>query len=114
MPDSEGIWARRPGFDSQHGKEISFFTASRLVLGPTQLPIKCVPGEFLSRIKRLGRNNHHSYPSSAEVKNGGDIPPLSHTSSWNGAKLLVQIHNFIFCTLTPEESHLSVALRSSR
>jgi hypothetical protein len=35
-------------------------------------------------IKRPGREANHS-PSSAEVKNGGATPPLSHTPSWRGA-----------------------------
>jgi hypothetical protein len=32
-------------------------------------------------LKRLGREADHSPLSSAEVKNGGTIPPLAHTSS---------------------------------
>jgi hypothetical protein len=31
---------------------------------------------------RLGRGTDHSLPSSAEVKNGGVMRPLPHTSSW--------------------------------
>jgi hypothetical protein len=38
-----------------------------------------------SGIKRLARDADHSPPSSAEVENGGAIPPLPHTSSWHGA-----------------------------
>jgi hypothetical protein len=34
------------------------------------------------RLERLGREADHSPPSSAEVKNGGAIPPLPHMSSW--------------------------------
>jgi hypothetical protein len=30
---------------------------------------------------------NHSLPFSAEVKNGGAIPPLFHTSSWRGVSL---------------------------
>jgi hypothetical protein len=40
-------------------------------------------------VKRLRREADHSPPSSAEVKNGGSIPPLPHTSSWRGASLLI-------------------------
>jgi hypothetical protein len=36
-------------------------------------------------VKRISHEAHHSPPSSAEVKNRGAIPPLSHTSSWHSA-----------------------------
>jgi hypothetical protein len=36
--------------------------------------------------KRQEREVHHSTPSSADVKNGGTIPPL-HMSSWHSAQL---------------------------
>jgi hypothetical protein len=36
------------------------------------------------RVKRPGREADHSPPSSAEVKNGDAIPPLTHMSSWYG------------------------------
>jgi hypothetical protein len=35
--------------------------------------------------KAAGREADHSPPSSADVKNGGAIPPLPHMSSWHGA-----------------------------
>jgi hypothetical protein len=42
--------------------------------------------ELFSRgVKRLGREADHSSPSSAEIKNDGAIPPLTHTYSWLGA-----------------------------
>jgi hypothetical protein len=34
--------------------------------------------------KRPGREADHPPPASAEVKNGGTIPPLPHKSSWRG------------------------------
>lgn len=37
-------------------------------------------GVCFSRVKRLGRETDHSHLSSAEVKNGGDIPSLPHMS----------------------------------
>jgi hypothetical protein len=37
------------------------------------------------RLKGLGLEADHSPPFSAEVENGGAIPPLSHTVSWRGA-----------------------------
>jgi hypothetical protein len=69
-------------FDSLKGKEIVLLTtASRQALGTTQPPIQWVPG-----VKRQGREaDGHSPSFSAEVKNGGAIPPLPHTSSWHGA-----------------------------
>jgi hypothetical protein len=36
-------------------------------------------------VKRPEREADHSPPSSAEVKNGGAIPPLPHMYSWHGA-----------------------------
>jgi hypothetical protein len=47
----------------------SFVTASRLVLGPTPRPIKCVPGAPSLEVRRSGREAEHSASSSAEVKN---------------------------------------------
>jgi hypothetical protein len=36
-------------------------------------------------ITRQRREADHSPPSSTDVKNGGAIPILRHTSSWRGA-----------------------------
>jgi hypothetical protein len=52
----------------------------RLALGITQFPIQWVPGAISLGTKLQGRENEHSPPSSAEVKKGGAIPPLHHTS----------------------------------
>jgi hypothetical protein len=46
-----------------------FTTGSRLALGPTQPPIRCVPGALSLAVKLSGRENDHSPPSSAEIKN---------------------------------------------
>jgi hypothetical protein len=34
-------------------------------------------------VKLLGHEVDHSPPSTAEVKNGGAIPPISHMASWH-------------------------------
>jgi hypothetical protein len=41
--------------------------ASRTALGPTQ-PIQWIPGALSLGVKRPGREDNHSPPSSAEVK----------------------------------------------
>jgi hypothetical protein len=61
--------AGRSGFDSRRGVRIFLFTtASITALGPTQPPIRCVPGALSLRVRRPGREADHSHPSSAEVK----------------------------------------------
>jgi hypothetical protein len=81
----DGLRAGRPGFNSWQGKIFLFLTASRSALGPTQPPIQLVPGAISPGVKQPGRKADHSPPSSAEVNNGGDIPPLPHMSSWHSA-----------------------------
>jgi hypothetical protein len=44
-----------------------------------------VPGLFPWGVKQQGLEADHSPPTSAEVKNGGPIPRLPHTSSWRGS-----------------------------
>jgi hypothetical protein len=57
------------GFDSRRGLGIfQFTTASRTVLGSTQIPIQWVSGALSLVVKRPGREADHSPPSSAEVK----------------------------------------------
>jgi hypothetical protein len=53
---------------------------SGLALGPNQPPIQWVPGVISLGVKQLGCEADHSPPSSAEIKNGGAIPPLPHTA----------------------------------
>jgi hypothetical protein len=53
-----------------------FFTALTLALGQTQPPIQWVPGAGSLEVKRPGGETDHSPAFSAEVKNGGPIPPL--------------------------------------
>jgi hypothetical protein len=67
------------------GKEIFlYFTASRPILRPTQPPVQPVPGAHSPGVKQPGHEADHSPPFSAEVKNGGAIPPLHDTSLWHG------------------------------
>jgi hypothetical protein len=49
---------------------------------PSLLPIQWVPGALSPGVKRKGREAGHSPPSSAEVKNGGAIPPVPNMPSW--------------------------------
>jgi hypothetical protein len=53
--------------------------------GPLIPPIQWVSGPLSLGVKRQGCESDHSPPYSAKVKNGGAIPPLSHTSSLCGA-----------------------------
>jgi hypothetical protein len=74
------------GQDLVPGRGKLFFSiVCGLALGPTQRPTQWVPGVLSRGVKRRGREADCSPPSSAEVKNGGAIPPLPHISSWHGA-----------------------------
>jgi hypothetical protein len=48
-------------------------------------PIKWVLVAVSPGVAQQEREGDHSSPSSAEVKNGGAVLPLPHTSSWRGA-----------------------------
>jgi hypothetical protein len=66
---SAGLRVGRSGFDSRRGLRIFVFTtASKTALGPTQLPIRWVPGALSLGVMRPGREADHSPPSSSEVK----------------------------------------------
>jgi hypothetical protein len=72
------------GLDSQgtipgRSKVFFFFIASRLALRPG------TKGLFLLGVEWQGHEADHSPPSSAEVKNGGAIPPFLHMLSWHDA-----------------------------
>jgi hypothetical protein len=51
----------------------------------TQPSIQMILGAFSLGVKRQGNEADHAPPSSAEVTNGGVIPPHTHTSSWRNA-----------------------------
>jgi hypothetical protein len=79
-------WTARVRFPGvQH---FLFSTASRPALGPIQPSVQWLPRDLSPEVKRLVREADHAPPSSAEVKNGGAIPPLPHTSSWHSAQLI--------------------------
>jgi hypothetical protein len=54
-------------------------------LRPSQPPIQWVPRPPSPGVKQQGRQADKSPLSSAEVKNGGAIPPLPYMSSWHSA-----------------------------
>jgi hypothetical protein len=82
----DGLQAGWLGFDSWQRQEIFLYsTASTPALGSNQPPVQWVLGALSLGVKRPGHEADSSPPSSAEVKNGGTILPLPHTSSWHGA-----------------------------
>jgi hypothetical protein len=72
-----------PGFESQLGQDSSLPDSVQTASGAP--PIQCVPAAISLEVNRPGREDDHSPPSSAEVKNGGAIPPLPHMCSRHGA-----------------------------
>jgi hypothetical protein len=62
---------------------VRFPAASRLALSVPSLPSKGYRGALSLGVKRLGCETAHSPPFTAEVKNGGAIPPLHRTCSWH-------------------------------
>jgi hypothetical protein len=71
------------GFDYRQGHEFSLTsTKSRpaviLISGSYKIGIGANP----AGLKRRGREAKDSTLPSVHVRNGGAIPPLSHTSSW--------------------------------
>jgi hypothetical protein len=66
------------GSNPGKGKIFLFSTLSRPTVGPTHLPIQCVPGDLSQEKKRSGREAGHSASFNVEVKNGGAIPLLPH------------------------------------
>lgn len=69
----------RSGIDSRHRKVLLISTVLRLILGPKNSLICGVSGVISPRITRQERKAGHSAQSSAEVTNGGVIPPFPYT-----------------------------------
>jgi hypothetical protein len=63
---------KRPGFESGQGQEIPPIKAGSYAVGTRD----CVVG-----VNRVSHEADYSTSSSAEVKNGGAIPPLQHMPS---------------------------------
>jgi hypothetical protein len=61
-------------------RDFCISTFFRPALGPTQPPIQWTLWALLPGVKRLGREAN-SPAFTPEFKDGGSIPPLSHTSS---------------------------------
>jgi hypothetical protein len=85
--------------ESQQWQEgFLYSTMSCPALKPIQSYICGMPGAF-PRVKLPGHEANHTLPSSAEVKNCGDICPLHNISSWHGAELIKHRSNFEFSFL---------------
>jgi hypothetical protein len=66
-----GLGAGNPGFESRQGQDFSLLHSVRTGSGAYAASYPTGTG-----VKRQGREADHSPPSSAEVKNGGAIPPI--------------------------------------
>jgi hypothetical protein len=73
------------GSISGRGEIFLLSTSSRPALGLIQPPIQWVSAALFPGVKRPGCEPAYSPPSSAEVKNGGAVRPLLHSSSWSSA-----------------------------
>jgi hypothetical protein len=67
-----------PGFDSQQGQDFSPHHRAPTGSVPHPASYPKVQEEISSWVKQQGLEASNSLPSSAEVKNAGAIPPLSH------------------------------------
>jgi hypothetical protein len=66
------------------GSIFLFSTAPSQALEPTPSLLSNGYLGLSQRVKRQGREADYLTPSSAEVMNGGAVPPLPHLSSWRG------------------------------
>jgi hypothetical protein len=63
-------------------KDLPLLHNMQTALGSIQPPIQWAPEALSSGVKRQGREAYHSPLSCTDVKNGGTILLLFHTSSW--------------------------------
>jgi hypothetical protein len=70
-------WTARQDFSLLHSVQTDS--------GAHQVSYPMGTGGSFPGVKWQGREADHSPPSSAEVKKGGAIPPLTHMSSWHNA-----------------------------
>jgi hypothetical protein len=75
------VQAGQPG-DSQYGQKIFLYSSVQTGSGAQPASYPMGNGDSFPGVKEPEREADHSSPSSAEVKNGGAILPLQHTSSW--------------------------------
>jgi hypothetical protein len=73
-----------------------FSVRSRPALGPTQSPIRWLPGALSPGVKRQEREADHLPPFCVEIKNDGIKCTLSHMSSWHSAELIKHRDTFTF------------------
>jgi hypothetical protein len=78
-------WPRSRSSSPSTGKIFLLSTASRSGLGPTLPPIQWVPGAISPGVKWPGREDDHSPPTSAVVKNTS-----IYTSTWRSIPPLVK------------------------
>jgi hypothetical protein len=74
------LQAASPEFDSQQCKIFLFSTAFQTDSGAHPASYPRSTGAFFPGVNQQGHEADHSALSSAEVKKGGAIPPLSHAS----------------------------------
>lgn len=87
-------------------RNVSLLQNVHLVLGPTQLPIQCVPGYFPG-VHRPGHELNHSLPSRVEVKN-----ECSCISTLRVRLRDVDRHNFGFLSLSNFVNNEAIILPS--
>jgi hypothetical protein len=90
--DRQGIGVRFPAGERHHCRSIM----CKLALQPTKSPLQWLSGALSPGIKRPGGAADHSPPSNDEIKNGGSIPPLPHTSPLLSASLITHRDTFTF------------------
>jgi hypothetical protein len=74
-------------YNSWQREEILLFSLTlRPGLGPTQPPIEWALGAVSPGIKGQRHEADHSHQFIADIKNGGAVLPLPHTSSFHGVQ----------------------------